>query len=228
VSSESFLGSAGRVAQWIEDYRSRLPGLPVLPDIAPGELLDRLPEQAPEAPESLDAILADLDELIVPGLTHWNHPGFLAYFSSSSSDPGVLAEFIAAALNVNAMLWKTAPAATELEIRMVDWIRRFTGLPDEFAGVLQDTASSSSFTALLAAREQTLPGTRERGLYPDRMGTRLRVYQSDQAHSSIDKAAIAAGIGLDGIRRIPSDEGFRMDPVALGRQLLALADHRLE
>jgi aromatic-L-amino-acid decarboxylase len=210
------------VAEWIADYRERLPSLPVLPDIAPGDVLSRLPESAPEEPEPLEALLEDLDRLIVPGLTHWNHPGFLAYFSSSSSDPGVLAEFIAAALNVNAMLWKTAPAAAELETRMVEWIRRFTGLPSEFEGVLQDTASSSSFTALLAARERALPGTREQGLRPRwNAEGRPRVYQSDQAHSSIDKAVIAAGIGLEGIRRISSDPQFRMDPEALRRQLSA-------
>ena len=217
-----FIESAARVAEWIADYRSRLPSLPVLPDLSPGDVLSRLPESAPESPEPLEALLEDLDHLIVPGLTHWNHPGFLAYFSSSSSDPGVLAEFIAAALNVNAMLWKTAPAASELETRMVEWMRGFVGLPPDFDGVLQDTASSSSFTALLAARERALPGTRDHGLFPrGEAAGRPRVYQSDQAHSSIDKAVIAAGIGLDGIRRIPSDARFRMDPEALRVQLSA-------
>lgn len=217
---DSFVESAARVAEWIADYRRRLPSLPVLPNLEPGDVLARLPERAPESPEPLEALLSDLDRLIVPGLTHWNHPGFLAYFSSSSSDPGVLAEFIAAALNVNAMLWKTAPAASELETRMIDWIRQFTGLPSGFEGVLQDTASSSSFTALLAARERAMPGTREHGLYaPGSVAGRPRVYQSDQAHSSMDKAAIAAGIGLAGIRRIPSDGDFRMDPQALRNQL---------
>lgn len=222
ATQTEFVESAARVAAWIADYRKRLPSLPVLPDLSPGDVLARLPESAPEGPEPLEALLEDLDRLIVPGLTHWNHPGFLAYFSSSSSDPGVLAEFIAAALNVNAMLWKTAPAASELEIRMVEWIRGFAGLPADFDGVLQDTASSSSFTALLAARERALPGTREHGLFPRGEAAGMpRVYQSDQAHSSIDKAVIAAGIGLDGIRRIPSDARFRMDPEALRRQLSA-------
>ena len=153
MNADPWLESTARVAEWISDYRTRLPELPVLPDVSPGDTLDLLPKAPPEAPESLDDILSDLDRIIVPGLTHWNHPGFLAYFSSSSSDPGILAEFIAAALNVNAMLWKTAPSASELETRMVEWIRRFVGLPDAFDGVIQDTASSSSFTALLAARE---------------------------------------------------------------------------
>ena len=219
MSEDPFLDSAARVAEWISDYRKRLPDLPVLPDIDPGDTLELLPAAPPEAPESLEQILSDLDRIIVPGLTHWNHPGFLAYFSSSSSDPGVLAEFIAAALNVNAMLWKTAPSASELEIRMIDWIRRFVGLPDEFEGVIQDTASSSSFTALLAAREQALPGSRNEGLAAGEPGVRPVVYQSDQAHSSIDKAVIAAGIGIDNIRRIESDEEFRMRPDMLERAL---------
>jgi len=221
MSKDPFLDSAARVAEWISDYRSRLPELPVLPDISPGDTLKLLPAAPPEAPESLEDILSDLDRIIVPGLTHWNHPGFLAYFSSSSSDPGVLAEFIAAALNVNAMLWKTAPSASELEFRMIDWMRRFVGLPDEFEGVIQDTASSSSFTALLAAREQALPGSRNAGLAAGQPGVRPVVYQSDQAHSSIDKAVIAAGIGIDNIRRIKSDEGFRMRPDVLDRALIA-------
>jgi aromatic-L-amino-acid decarboxylase len=222
TAQRQFIESATRVAEWIAEYRRKLPSLPVLPDLSPGDVLSRLPKSSPESPEPLEALLEDLDQLIVPGLTHWNHPGFLAYFSSSSSDPGVLAEFIAAALNVNAMLWKTAPAASELETRMVEWVRGFVGLPPDFDGVLQDTASSSSFTALLAARERALPGTREHGLFSrgETVG-RPRVYQSDQAHSSIDKAVIAAGIGLEGIRRIPSDARFRMDPEALRRQLSA-------
>ena len=215
MSADPWLDSAARVAEWISDYRTRLPELPVLPDVSPGDTLELLPE----APESLDDILSDLDRIIVPGLTHWNHPGFLAYFSSSSSDPGVLAEFIAAALNVNAMLWKTAPSASELETRMIEWMVRFVGLPDLFEGVIQDTASSSSFTALLAAREQAWPGSRTEGLITGESGVRPLVYQSDQAHSSIDKAVIASGIGSDNIRRIASDNLFRMRPDLLDRTM---------
>ncbi len=221
MSEDPFLESAARVAEWISDYRSRLPSLPVLPDISPGHTLDLLPSAPPEAPESLEQILSDMDRIIVPGLTHWNHPGFLAYFSSSSSDPGVLAEFISAALNVNAMLWKTAPSASELETRMIEWIRRFVGLPDAFEGVIQDTASSSSFTALLAARERALPGSRSSGLAAGRPGGRPVVYQSDQAHSSIDKAVMASGIGIENLRRIPSDAEFRMRPDLLDRSIAA-------
>jgi aromatic-L-amino-acid decarboxylase len=221
MSEDPWLDSAALVAEWISDYRRRLPELPVLADVSPGDTLGLLPSEPPETPESLDEILSDLDRIIVPGLTHWNHPGFFAYFSSSSSDPGVLAEFVAAALNVNAMLWKTAPSASELETRMIDWIRRFVGLPELFEGVIQDTASSSSFTALLAAREQALPGSRNKGLAAGRPGVRPLVYQSDQAHSSIDKAVIASGIGSDNIRRIESDGVYRMRPELLDRTLAA-------
>jgi len=215
VSTDRFLSDAARVAAWIADYRDRLPDLPVLARTQPGATAERLPAAPPEGPEPLEAILADLDDVIVPGLTHWNHPGFFAYFSSSSADPGILAEFVAAALNVNAILWRTGPAATELELRMVEWLRRFVGLPDGFQGVIQDTASSSSFTALLAARERALPGTRGEGLATVGRAARPVIYQSDQAHSSIDKAAVAAGIGLANVRHVSSDERFRMRPEAL-------------
>ncbi len=215
MSRDRFLSDAARVAAWIADYRERLPELPVLARTKPGETEARLPAAPPEGPESLEEILSDLDEVIVPGLTHWNHPGFFAYFSSSSADPGVLAEFVAAALNVNAILWRTGPAATELEARMMEWLRRFVDLPADFQGVIQDTASSSSFTALLAARERALPGTRGEGLAAIARAARPVIYQSDQAHSSIDKAAVAAGIGLANVRHVPSDDRFRMRPEAL-------------
>ncbi len=221
MSEAQFLDAATRVAEWIAAYRERLPSLPVTPRVEPGDVTARIPPAPPEEPEGLDAILDDLDRVIVPGLTHWNHPGFLAYFSSSSADPGVLAEFVAAALNVNGMLWKTGPAATELEFRMTGWLRRFVGLPDGFEGVIQDTASSSSFTALLAARERALPGTREEGLVATGLARRPVVYQSEHAHSSLDKAAMAAGIGLSHVRHVACDPAFRMRPDALDRTLRA-------
>lgn len=221
MSRDAFLEASARVAEWIADYRERLPELPVLAQTEPGATAARIPESPPERPETLEAILGDLDEVIVPGLTHWNHPGFFGYFSSSSADPGVLAEFVAAALNVNAMLWRTGPAATELEERMTDWLRRFVGLPEGFRGVIQDTASSSSFAAMLAARERALPGTRSEGLASVGPAHRPVVYQSDQAHSSIDKAAVAAGIGLANVRHVPSDAAFRMRPEELAAAIRA-------
>ena len=223
MSGSGFLDDAARVAQWIATYRERLPDLPVLPRLSPGDVAASLPPRPSEEPETLDAILSDLDDVILPGLTHWNHPGFLAYFCSSTTDAGVLAEFLAAELNQNAMLWRTSPAGTELEVRMVEWIRVFVDLPDTFEGVIQDTASSSSFAALIAARYRAVPDVSRHGLAGrDHLGGCV-VYMSDHAHSSLDKATVAAGLGLDNLRRIPVDERFRMIPDELER---AITDDR--
>jgi aromatic-L-amino-acid decarboxylase len=205
------------VAEWIESYRESLPSRPVLSRVRPGEIAASLPAAPPEAPEPLEDLLHDLDRTIVPGLTHWNHPGFMAYFCSSSADPGVLAEFVTAAFNVNCMLWRTSPAATELEERMVAWVRHFVGLPEPYEGVIQDTASSSTLVALLAARHRALPGVRSAGLIG--VSGPGRVYGSDLTHSSLDKAVIAAGLGHDNLVRIPTDETFAMRPRELERAL---------
>lgn len=224
MHSERFLEDVERVARWIAAYRERVESLPVLPRVRPGEVAAHVPASAPEEPESLQAVLRDLDDVIVPGLTHWNHPGFLAYFCSSTTDAGVLAEFLAAELNQNAMLWRTSPAGTELERRMVEWIREFVGLPEEFTGLILDTASTSSFTALLAARERAAPDVRRRGLAGrDDVGPCV-LYVSDEAHSSLDKSALAAGFGLDQVRRIPVDGEFRMIPAALESAIAADVD----
>lgn len=211
-----FLVTSRRVAEWIASYRARLPELPVLSRVRPGEVAGALPDAPPEEPEAFEAILADLDETIVPGLTHWNHPGFMAYFCSTSADPGVLAEFVTAAFNVNAMLWRTSPAATELEERMVGWTRDFVGLPADFEGVIQDTASTAVLVALLAARQQAFPDVRANGLAGAGIG---RVYGSTLAHSSLDKAVIAAGFGHDNLVRVPVDGRFALRPDELHRAL---------
>jgi len=211
---DGFLPAATRVARWIDDYRARLPDLPVLSRAAPGDVAAALPAAPPERPEAWEAILADLDDTVVPGLTHWNHPGFMAYFCSTSADPGVLAEFVTAAFNVNAMLWRTSPAATELEERMVDWTRQFVGLPAGFGGVIQDTASTSTFVSLLAARHAAFPLAREQGLGGASAGPG-RVYGSALAHSSLDKAVIAAGLGHRNLVRIEVDSAYRLRPEAL-------------
>jgi aromatic-L-amino-acid decarboxylase len=193
----------------------------VLSRLRPGELRAQLPASPPEEGEPLATILADVERQILPGITHWNHPAFFAYFSITSSAPGILGEMISATLNVNGMLWRTSPAATELEIVVLDWLRQLVGLPEGLFGVIQDTASASSLVALAAARE-AVPGleARRRGLVGQ---ARLRMYASEQAHSSIEKAAIVLGVGQDGFRKIPIDEEFRMDPEALAR---AVAEDR--
>jgi aromatic-L-amino-acid decarboxylase len=215
--ADGFVPSALRVARWIQAYRDRLADLPVLSPVRPGEVAGDLPKTPPEEPEGYEEILADLDRIIVPGLTHWNHPGFMAYFCSSSADPGVLAEFVTAALNVNAMLWRTSPAATELEVRMVEWTRGFVGLPDSFGGVIQDTASTSTFVALLAARHRAFPRVRDDGLAAG--SGPARVYGSELAHSSLDKAVIAAGLGQRNLVRIDVDEAYALRPEELDRAL---------
>ncbi|MGQ0813793.1 MAG: pyridoxal phosphate-dependent decarboxylase family protein [Gemmatimonadota bacterium] len=188
----------------------------VLPDIAPGEIAAALPAQAPQQPEPFDAILADFDRLIMPGTTQWNHPGFMAYFAITGSAPGILAESLIAALNVNAMVWRTGPAATELEEVTLGWLRDLMGLPREFDGVINDTASTSTLYALAAARE-ALPGlrVREAGLSGRADVPQLALYCSEEAHSAADKAAITLGIGLNGMRRIATDADYRMDAAAL-------------
>jgi len=210
VSPEEFRASGHEVVDWIADYLRDIRDLPVLPDVQPGAVTDRLPSTGPERGESMDTILADFRRLIVPGITHWNHPRFFGYFSISASGPGILGEMLAAALNVNHMLWKTSPAATELEQVTLGWLRQWLGLPDKFFGIIHDTASTGSLHAILAARELASPEVRLTGKHPP-----LILYASEHAHSSIDRGALAAGIGLENIRHVPSDEEFRMRPDAL-------------
>lgn len=202
---EEFRIAGHQVVDWIADYFADIERFPVLAQVTPGEIADRLPVAAPEHGESFGPILRDFEEVIVPGITHWNHPGFFAYFAITGAGPGVLGEMLAAALNVNAMLWRTSPAATELEERAIDWLRQMVGLPAEFRGIIQDTASLSSLVAIAAAREQA--GEPDLRL--------LRMYCSEQAHSSIEKAGVTLGIGRAGTRRIATDTEFRMDPHAL-------------
>jgi aromatic-L-amino-acid decarboxylase len=172
--------------------------------------------------------MADFERVLVPGLTHWNHPGFLAYFAITASPPGILAEFLSAALNQQAMLWRTSPAATELEAVTLGWLRRLIGLPDAFEGVIYDTASIGIMHALIAAREAAIAGVRQQGLAGRADVQPPRVYCSDQTHSSIDKAVIAIGFGHDALRKIPSDDAFRMRVDALRDAIAAdRADARL-
>jgi aromatic-L-amino-acid decarboxylase len=208
-----FREAAHRVADLAADYLARLETYAVLPRLEPGSIRARCQAAPPAAPESLDAILADYRRLVEPNITHWQHPGFMAYFPSVACGPGILGEWLAAGLNSNVMLWRNAPASTEIEEVVVAWLRQMLGLPDAFDGMLTDTASVSSLLALVAARH-VVPGldAREEGL-PGRAAIgRLRLYCSTEAHSSIEKAAIVAGIGRAGVRRIPADDAYRMRP----------------
>jgi aromatic-L-amino-acid decarboxylase len=201
------------LVDWIAEYLSFSERYPVIPRVEPGDVRRALPATAPDKGEPFDRILADFERVIVPALTHWNHPGFFGYFAISATGAGVLAEFLAAALNQQAMLWKTSPASTELEEVSLGWLRELLGLPDSFEGVIYDTASISSLHALAAARQAAIPGVRLDGLAASR--TQWRVYCSEQAHSSIDKAVILLGLGQSALRRIPVDGDFRMRCEAL-------------
>src|SRR5688500_14030243 len=219
MDPEAFRKEAHRIADWIADYFAAPDRYPVLSRVRPGEIRAALPVSAPEHGESFDAIFSDFERVILPGITHWNHPGFFAYFAISGSAPGILAEFLSAALNVQAMLWRTSPAATELEEVSLGWLRQLIGLPDSFEGVIYDTASISTLHALAAAREAVVPHVRTAGLSGRTDVGRLRVYCSEQAHSSVDKAVILLGFGQDAIRRVACDREFRMQTDALARAI---------
>jgi len=220
MDMETFRSYGHRIIDWIADYLTHPDQYPVLAQVEPGQVRRQLPERPPQEPEAMEAILKDLEHIIVPGLTHWNHPAFLAYFAITASGPGILGELLCAAFNVNAMLWKTSPAATELEEVVLDWLRQMLGLPPDFQGIIYDTASISSLHAIAAARE-VVPGlkAREEGLAGRAEVPRLRLYLSEHGHSSIEKAAITLGIGQAGVRKIPVDAEFRLDPVVLARAI---------
>lgn len=223
MDSEAFRRNGHALVDWIAEYLEHPEKYPVLSRVKPGEIAAALPPRAPEEGEPFEAIMADFERVLVPGLTHWNHPGFFAYFAITGSAPGVLADFLSAALNQQAMLWRTSPAATELEQVTLGWLRELIGLPDTFEGVIYDTASIATMTAIVAARETAIADVRQRGLAGRTDVPRVRVYGSDQTHSSIDKAVIAIGLGHESLRKIPTDDRFRMRIDALRA---AIADDR--
>jgi aromatic-L-amino-acid/L-tryptophan decarboxylase len=205
-----------RLLGWIAEYLEHPERYPVVSPAKPGDVTRSLPAAPPSSGESLEQILADFESRILPGITHWNHPGFFAYFAISSSIPGILAEMLIAALDVNAMLWKTSPAATELEELTMDWLRQLLGLRDGWFGLINDTASISTMLALAAAREAKPElAIRARGMAGRPDLPVLRVYCSAHAHSSVDKGALTLGFGLENVVKIPCDAEFRMRPDAL-------------
>jgi aromatic-L-amino-acid decarboxylase len=219
MSAEDFRRFGYQLIDWIADYLEKIDERPVLPSIRPGELRAQLPQMAPERGEPMEKIIADIDRSIAPALTHWNHPTFFAYFATSASAPGIFGELLSAAFNVNAMLWRTAPAAVELEEVALGWLREMIGLPPEFEGIIYDTASISTLHALAAARESLNLRIREEGMAGRADLPPLRVYASEQAHSSVEKAVIALGLGQRAFRPIRTDEQFRMDVSALRRAI---------
>jgi aromatic-L-amino-acid decarboxylase len=219
ISPELFREQLHRLADWIADYRANIGERRISPNDEPGAILAQLDATAPETATPLDEIFSDMMRVIVPGVAHWAHPQFMSYFGCTTTSPGILAEMITGALNVNAMTWRTAPAATELETLVLDWLRQWLSLPNEFAGVVYDTASISTMHALATAREQAAPNTRKLGL-SGRGLSKFRIYTSNQAHSSVEKGAIAIGIGEDNVQRVAVDAEFRVDVSAL-REIIA-------
>jgi len=215
MNAADFRRYGHEIIDWIGDYLENMESRPVLAPVRPNEFRAQIPESAPAQSEGMDAILADVDRLIAPALTHWNHPAFFAYFSISASAPGIFGELLAAAFNVNQMLWRTSPAATELEEVALSWLRQLLGLPVAFDGIIYDTASVSTMHAIAAARESLDLQIRERGMSGREGLPLLRVYASEQAHSSVEKALIALGLGTRALCKISTDAEFRMDAVAL-------------
>jgi aromatic-L-amino-acid decarboxylase len=221
MTPEQFRQHGRAVVDWIADYYERIETLPVLSQVEPGQVRQALPAEAPAKGEGFDAILQDINQVILPGVTHWQSPNFFAYFPANASGPSILGDLLSSALGVQGMLWATSPACTELESQVLDWLVTMLGLPPKFlstssgGGVIQDTASSASLCAMLAARE------RATNYRSNRRGCegKLVAYTSNQAHSSIEKAAMVAGIGIDNLRLIEVDERFAMQPEALARQI---------
>ena len=221
MSPEEFRRHGKAVVDWIADYYEHVESLPVMSTTKPGQIRASLPKSAPQKGEPFEIMLKDVENLILPGITHWQSPNFFAFFSSNTSFPSIIGEMLSAGLGVQGMLWATSPACTELETHVLDWLVEMLGLPEKFSssseggGVIQDTASNSSLCALLAARERaTHFASNERGC-----DGRLVAYTSSQAHSSIEKAVKIAGLGRENLRLIEADEKFAMRPAALAAQI---------
>lgn len=222
MTPDEFRRRGREMVDWVADYWERVESLPVMSRAAPGDVRSRLPARAPEHGEPFDAIMRDVDEIIMPGITHWQSPNFFAFFPANISGPSVLGEMLSAGLGVQGMLWATSPACTELETHVLDWLVDLMGLPDAFrssadgGGVIQDTASSATLCALLAGRERAT----DYRVNAQGADGRLTVYASEQAHSSVEKAVMIAGLGTAALRLVEADESFAMRPDALAKAIL--------
>lgn len=216
MSSAEFKKYGYQLIDWVADYLDNIEKYPVLAQVKPGEVKSQLPKTAPVDRETFDDMINDLNKIIMPGVTHWNHPNFMAYFNSTSSGPGILGELLSAAFNSNGMVWKSNPSGTELEETVLNWFREMIGLPANYFGIVYDTASVSTMHAIAAAREYTGMDVRKKGLsgLP-----KLILYFTDHTHSSIEKGAVTLGIGLDGVRKIPADNNFAMIPEKLAEAI---------
>jgi aromatic-L-amino-acid decarboxylase len=217
MDNETFRKFGHEFIDWVVDYLDSVEMLPVRARVKPGEILEQLPESAPSKPEPMEQIFKDFQEIILPGMTHWQHPSWFAYFPANNSPPSVLAELLTAGMGAQCMIWETSPAAAELEERVMDWLRCMLGLPDGMKGVIQDTASTTTLVALLTARERATGfKTNEKGIQEE-----LCVYVSEEAHSSVEKGVKIAGYGSDNIRWITADESFSMIPAQLEAAIVA-------
>ncbi|HOJ06536.1 MAG: aminotransferase class I/II-fold pyridoxal phosphate-dependent enzyme [Ignavibacteriota bacterium] len=215
MPKEEFRKAGYQLIDWIADYLNSIEKYPVMSQIKPGDISKQIPVAPPVNGEKIEKVLSDIDKVLIDGITHWNHPGFMAYFNTTSSGPGILAEILTAAFSSNGMLWKTSPVVTEMEKSMMNWFRQMVGLPENYWGIIYDTASTSSMHAIASAREQMGLGFREKGAAGRKDLPKIILYSSEQAHSSIDKGALLLGVGLDGIRKIPVNEKFEMIPEKL-------------
>lgn len=217
MDNDTFRKHGHALVDWIADYYDRIEELPVLSRAAPGEIAARLPRSAPASGEEMERIVDDFEARILPGITHWQHPSWFAYFPANASPPSILAELLTAGLGAQCMSWHTSPAATELEEVTMEWLARMIGLPDTFTGVIQDTASTATLTAVICARERALEAPREN---PVRVED-LVVYSSGEAHSSVEKAVRIAGLSPEALRSVPTDDEYAMLPDALEEMIEA-------
>lgn len=220
MQPDEFRHHAHALVDWMADYLRDVGTLPVTPALSPGDIRKQLPASPPDQAEPFERLFQDFRRIIVPGMTHWNHPGWMAYFPCNNSPPSILGEMLTSAIGAQGMSWATSPAATELEQAVMDWVRQMLGLPPTFTGVIQDTASTATLLALLTARE-TATGfaAGERGLAAG--GAGLTVYASTEAHSSVDKAVKLAGYGLDHLRHVATDAAFALRADELDRLIVA-------
>lgn len=219
MPKEDFRKYGHEIVDWIADYFEELENLPVLSQNEPNELAGAIPKSAPDTGEDFGEVIKDIDKLILPAITHWNHPNFHGLFSTSTSSVGVFGEMLTAAFDQKAMLWRTSPASTELEPAVLDWLRQMMALPEEFQGIIYDTASVSTLHAIAMAREKLNLDIRTKGMSGRTDLPLLRIYCSEQTHSSIDKAVLLLGLGTDAIVKIPVNEKFEMDTEKLRKAI---------
>ena len=213
MDSREFREQAHKTVDWMADYLENIEQYPVRSRVKPGDILSRLPDMPPDEPEPFADIMADFEQIVLPGMTHWQHPSFFAYFPANSSPPSLLGEMLTATLGAQCMSWQTSPAATELEERVMDWLREMTGLPRDFTGVIQDTASTATLCSILTARERATEfAVNREGLQG---APRFVVYCSHETHSSTEKAVKIAGLGAENLRQVDVDENMAMIPEAL-------------